>query len=655
MQRIIIREQDLTSNVEGLSSYDVAYVPGFRGVTSTNNDQYFRKPTLFTNRYAFQAAIGGSTTSAVLPVFSEAQNYPAWESGKAGFPARAIPMSGDEPIPMFNANEVDLGYRIALYLLSLGIPVYYEVMNNVTTAGTYSAEYNYTKVDTTTHVFNSGLSYYTYIGSGGTQTGAVTPVTDNIPSDTISANYETFGAQVSRQSGLYTFTGVGRAVAGETPSVVVDWTFNGSAVSLDDYGITVSFTPEAEAQYGFNVLYKHDGDTTFTDSVAPGETGSKALAVNTASDRMTGFIDGITYYTMEQTETCPICVESMYAGLRARFVEFPGAGDETFDSVGDYSVKYITSGGYPTFEYASAADINTYSLMQGMIDMAARRGDSVALIDHTNNPDRDLYPSTLGGSGNSVIDIVRTVCTNITNASFGAMFTPWYLCSAGAISEYPNNDSTQACVPASVGYLSALAVQIRDYNPWLAVSGVTRGRVPNLTVSGDLHTVQLLTNNIADSYQTLPTDSEVAQISINPITYIRNVGYCLWGNRTLKNNSAGTTALSFLNIRGVVSDVKKLIYEASQNNLFEQNTDITWINFKSVLTPLLDRMVANYILQDYSIVRYLVDPETGDPVPAYKVLAVIKIQPINSIEVFDLTVQLENADVFVIEPSIING
>ena len=62
-------------------------------------------------------------------------------------------------------------------------------------------------------------------------------------------------------------------------------------------------------------------------------------------------------------------------------------------------------------------------------------------------------------------------------------------------------------------------------------------------------------------------------------------------------------------------------------------------------------MVANYILQDYSLTRYTVDPETGAPVPAYKVLAVIKIQPINSIEVFDLTVQLENADVFVIEAS----
>ena len=76
--------------------------------------------------------------------------------------------------------------------------------------------------------------------------------------------------------------------------------------------------------------------------------------------------------------------------------------------------------------------------------------------------------------------------------------------------------------------------------------------------------------------------------------------------------------------------------------LFEQNTAITWLNFKSSITPLLDRMVSNYVIEDYSIVRYMVDPESGNPVHAYKVLGVIKIRPINSIEVFDLTVQLEN-------------
>ena len=628
MQRIIIRERDLTSNVEGLSSYDVAYVPGFRAISGDTNDKYYRKPTLFTNRYAFQSAIGhGSQGNSALPRFSDIETYPKFSDGE-GFPDRAIPTSE----VMFNANEIDLGYRTALYLLSLGIPVYYEVMNNST--GTFSDSWTYTKV--VDGVFNPGLTYYT-----GTSTTTTQTQSDNLAGK-VTYTQATFLEAVSNVSGVYTFEGTG---VEEGSSVSIVWLLNGTNVTsaLGSYGIVLGeVTPVANEQYTITVVVS-DPDVSDPESVPPEESTNF-----TAATGIQGFVPGVDYFTVSKEEIRPISVKSMYDGLKARFIDEPSVKDSSFDSMGDYSVKYITSGGYPTFEYA-IGDVNTYPLMTGMIDMAAARQDAVALIDHTNNPERDLYPSTLGGSGNAVIDIMRTVCANIDNATYGAMFTPWYNCSHGAIAD--SEGYSQSAVPGSVAYLSALAAQIRDYNPWLAVSGVTRGRVPNLTTSDELHTVQLLTNNIADAYQTLPSDAEIAQISINPITYIRNVGYCIWGNRTLRNNGSATSALSFLNIRGVVSDIKKVIYEASQNNLFEQNTDITWINFKSVIIPLLDRMVANYILQDYSLTRYTVDPETGAPVPAYKVLAVIKIQPINSIEVFDLTVQLENADVFVIEAS----
>ena len=232
-------------------------------------------------------------------------------------------------------------------------------------------------------------------------------------------------------------------------------------------------------------------------------------------------------------------------------------------------------------------------------------------------------------------------------ASYGSMFTPWYTCTHSAItggSEHNYNNQ----MPGSLAFLSALATQLKSYNPWLAVSGVTRGKIPYF---GSLHTNYVLTNNVADSYQTVPTDevSDYALISINPITYIRQYGYCIWGNRTLRNNKTGTKATSFLNIRNLTSDIKKALYEASQQLLFEQNTDILWINFKGLVTPLLDTMVSNNILSDYKIIKYNVDPETGEPVPAYKILAVIKIMPINSVEVFDLSIQLENNEVTVAE------
>ena len=302
-------------------------------------------------------------------------------------------------------------------------------------------------------------------------------------------------------------------------------------------------------------------------------------------------------------------------------------------------------------EYKTTFEYDNNSLANSMIQLAAQRSDSIALIDHTNNPERDIdiYSDT------SVISVIRTgdnsLTTDEVKGSYAAMFTPWYECANVIVSE-PNrqSDDEYATMPGSLAYLTSLANQLISTNPWLAVSGVTRGRVP---FCGALHTNKPLTNNIADSYQALPSETSTDQknISINPITYIRNYGNCIWGNRTLRNNAAGTKALSFLNIRSVVADIKKRLYETSQQLLFDQNTDVLWINFKSLITPLLETMKTDYILNDYAISRFTIDPNTGQPVPAYKVLAVIRIQPINSVEIFDLTVVLENTENFVLTTS----
>ena len=81
MDRIIIREVDNTSNVESLSSYDVAYVPGFAGPVGEGgiDTTKYRVPTLVTDKYDFIKKFG---TDA--PRFSSAQAYPT------EFPIEAI-------------------------------------------------------------------------------------------------------------------------------------------------------------------------------------------------------------------------------------------------------------------------------------------------------------------------------------------------------------------------------------------------------------------------------------------------------------------------------------------------------------------------------------------------------------------------------------
>ena len=283
------------------------------------------------------------------------------------------------------------------------------------------------------------------------------------------------------------------------------------------------------------------------------------------------------------------------------------------------------------------------TIVNRMLSVAAFRGDCVALIDHTNNPNRELDPINVNSIYYAIAN-PESAYRISSNGEYAAMFTPWCaftfnnLSSAvadtsyGAI-DYNTVNWVPAAMPGSYAYLLSLAYSVRTNASWLAIAGVSRGIVPNFS---SLYTNKRMTNAIAESYQ-----SETA-ISINPITNIRPYGFTIWGNRTLKDNAAvgGLTALSFLNIRNMVSDVKKQAYVAAKRCLFEQNTDILWLNFKSYLSPLLDQMTSGYGLSGYKVIRNA----SQDP---SKILATIRLYPIYAVESFDITVELSNDSISV--------
>lgn len=671
MERIIINEIDNTSNVESLSSYDVVYVPGFSNVVQDKS--LFRIPTLVTSKYQFLNLFGDSA-----PVFEYDQPYPIASTTTAGFPSYAIPNFSDLII---DSDPVELTHFTELETLEY----YYVKVDVVAPAG----EEDWTPTPNTNYFLRTGTT------DDWTMSYSLLPVAQG------STYVETYGASGSNNvyasnvnpkvMGWYELnTSGGHFITGDT-QISPDET----RTSIKSYYLATQNTPpmfyanDADPGYryalyllslGIPVYYEQMNSVTYDELNLTSDWASSLIKYGTSSEQggvTTTYIspyehgwyymDGVNYkkctdanikYTeADQVQTswfvgADISLDSLYTGLENRFMhgtiletdpEEKLVPDYSFDNIGDYSIKYITAGGYPVFEYGTTDAKD--GLAYAMIHLAWKRGDAVALIDHTNNPERSIYET----DQLSVVYQVRDIMADYDGviASHGAMFTPWYTCTHSAISGGSglNYDAT---MPASLAFLSALSTQLKNYNPWLAVSGVTRGKIPYF---GSLYTNYTLTNNVADSYQTVPTDevSDYALISINPITYIRQYGYCIWGNRTLRNNKSGTKASSFLNIRNTVSDIKKTLYEASQQLLFEQNTDLLWINFKSLVTPLLETMVSNNILSEYKMIKYNVDPDSGEAVPAYKILANIRIKPINSVEVFDLTVQLENNDIAVEE------
>ena len=310
-------------------------------------------------------------------------------------------------------------------------------------------------------------------------------------------------------------------------------------------------------------------------------------------------------------------VAGMYTKLSATDGIF-----KTIENVGDYNVKFITSGAYPLFEYG------TSDTLQAMA--AANRHDATAIIDYVNNTSRALT-----GTG-SVKESFKTAVTNSHYgvndlkedvSSYIAMFIPYVTFAGQVINE-------DFVMPGSFAYLRTLAQSTQTNANWMAVAGVRRGTVKQIKALA-----QNVTNAIADSYQSDTT----GDVAINPITNINPYGYVIWGNRTaLPNGVTGLKASSFLNVRQLVNDIKKTVYVACRRLTFEPNSDVLWVNFKAEIQPLLERMLTGQGISKYKITR----------VPTAKkatVVAKIRIWPIDAVEDWDITIEMADGTTTVSE------
>lgn len=295
---------------------------------------------------------------------------------------------------------------------------------------------------------------------------------------------------------------------------------------------------------------------------------------------------------------------------------------------GEYQIKFLTLGAYPSFEFGldktGTGSIETYNIFDNLIETAAKRGDCIALVDHTNNSTRTLQTTAgsvyanLSAYVKNSLTITRKGGDSEDGYTYGAMFTPY------AIYKLSTQNNTQHTLPASFGYLSAFAASTQVNPNWYAVAGVSRG-VP----SGLIGLSQNITNTIADLYQ--PRNN----VAINCITNIKPYGYTIWGNRTLKNNSADgdLKALSFLNIRVLTCDLKKTLYQACKRYTFENNTDITWLNFKSQIEPVLAKMLSGNGIASYQIIKVATTKKAT-------IEAIIRLVPIEPVEDWFITIEL---------------
>lgn len=236
---------------------------------------------------------------------------------------------------------------------------------------------------------------------------------------------------------------------------------------------------------------------------------------------------------------------------------------------------------------------------------------------------------------NTTVASVREYFSGLTNGAFAAAFTPWFVTKNAKFT----NGAEEVSLPASFGYLSAYATAVKNYNEYEAMAGSARGLIDLMyepTIKYTSAECEMLQARATKYEVDLDHPEDNVGVAINPIAYVRPFGYIIWGNRTLTNNSGATKATAFLNVRNLISTVKKRLYDTARKYTFELNSEVLWTRFSNDITPLLDDMVSGNGLVGYRFNRVATKQKA-------RLKARLTIIPIEAVEDFDLTIELTDS------------
>lgn len=698
MPKIEITELDNTQQVNDSDNTDVAYVPGFIFQDPVANSELFtngvytgikpHKPELFTSLRQFEARCG---VRGVM--FEDDQKYSDLaginlDGSQKGFAPEAVPFHDI----LFDAGTPEPGYVMAKELLAAGIPVLFERMNPEESYGpvvkgssivnfeqllqdyvvikdSYDLittpnvpTFNLISADKT--VFNADRDYYTRsvvtekneVGQDVVKQWKFTKIEDeDVERDTSGVIHNSTSEPdvngVSKVTAYYyydenapkyfDFEKKGTVGSGDAGAADPAW----STVQDQNYyttDSTLKYVLLTEATWKPNVEYYERKDLSdtekseyfkksgndYTVEATWADVFTKKRVLEKVKIPATSPVEANGDYQQVLTGTT---VADMYDALNSAFV----VNDDGLADKGNYDVKYLTTGGYPVYEYDSN------NIASKMITLASERGDCVAIIDHTYNPERNPNIDQQGNLYNTVKN--DPLFTAAAKTSYATMFTPWCKFTRQTADEEADKeirDSLNKAIvmPASFAYLLSLGDSIKTYANWMAIAGVTRGLVPNLASDGIITDIP---NGVADMMST----EDSTGVHINPITNIRPYGQTIWGNRTLiKVEGNGTKATSFLNIRNLVSDIKKLVYRTCRRLTFEPNSEQLWVNVQAGITPTLDRMQSGAGISGYQLAIDKSNKHYGEHATlCFKII----IYPIYPVERFFVSVVLQDNEVII--------
>ena len=346
-----------------------------------------------------------------------------------------------------------------------------------------------------------------------------------------------------------------------------------------------------------------------------------------------------TFYTRTETETPG---EYTYNVVTFETVTVTTL-DLDFNKLSDrrlYEFRFITFGGF---------DNITKESIESALACANKRKDCYVLIDHPSNVD-DLEMSekyTTELQTTEYVAKVRTFYEQFINEE-DAAYTSWAGGTSPWINVTINNIQIDSAsnkkvtvsegvdMPGSFGQLFAFANAIKTSPNYFAMAGTFRGIIPGINKVAHEYTsaeVEVLQGRSSTVEVNLDNEDDNNGIGINPIALVNPFGYIVWGNRTLYVSSNKEenrpNYRAFANIRQLVISIAKQCYISANRYTYEPNTDVLWVNFKSSITPLLDKMRSGLGIRGYKIERIPIDKKA-------RIVCKITIKPIEAVEDFQI-------------------
>jgi hypothetical protein len=236
------------------------------------------------------------------------------------------------------------------------------------------------------------------------------------------------------------------------------------------------------------------------------------------------------------------------------------------------------------------------------LEMIETRADAVYILDACE------YDKNVDTVINSIQDL---------DSSYVATYYPWLkMTSPGS--------ARPVKVPPSVVVPAVYAQNDTLGQPWFVPAGLTRGTLSFVGVTD-------VQNSI-----TAAEKGTLYENRVNPI-YISTNGPIIWGQKTLQGKPS---ALSSINVRRLLIELKKFIGNVSKTLVFEQNTATTRQRFLNIVNPYLDGVQQKQGLYSYNVVM---DETNNGPseIDRGLLVAEIYIQPARAAEFIVLNFNIQ--------------